>query len=60
MVEGSKQPPLPPALRKVNWKELLQISQASQQVGLPCSVNADASLGWPLYCYQSYEILAEN
>ena len=49
MVEGSKQPSVPPALRKVNWRELLQILQASQQVGLPCSVNADASLGWPAY-----------
>ena len=60
MVEGSTQPPLPPALRKVNWRELLQILQASQQVGLPCSVNTDASLGWPLYGYQSFEISMEN
>ena len=57
MAGGPKQPPLPPALRKVNWRELLQILQASQQVGLPCSVNTDKSLGWPLYCYQSFEIL---
>ena len=60
MVEGSKQPSVPPALRKVNWRELLQILQASQQVGLPCSVNTDASLGRPLHCYQSYEILLGN
>ena len=33
LAEGSKQPPLPPALRKTNWRELLQILQASQQVG---------------------------
>ena len=59
MVEGSKQPAVPPALRKVNWRELLQILLAPQQVGLPCSVNTDASLGWPLYCYQSYEILLD-
>ena len=57
MVEGSKQPLLPPALRKINWREFLQILQASQQVGLPRSVRAGASLGWPLFCYQSYEIL---
>ena len=56
MVVGSEQPSVPPALRKVNWRELLQILQASRQVGLPCSVNTDASLGWPLYGYQSYEI----
>ena len=33
MVEGSKQPPLPPALREVKWRELLQILQASQHLG---------------------------
>ena len=27
MAEGSTQPPLPPALRKVNWREFLQILQ---------------------------------
>ena len=54
MAEGSKRPPVPPALRKVNWREFLQILQASQQVGLPRSVHADASFGWPFYCYQSY------
>ena len=60
MAEGSKQPPLPPALRTVNWRELLQILQASRQVGLPRSVDTDASLGWFLYCYRSTEILIEN
>ena len=60
LAEGSTQPPLPPDLRKTNWRELLQILQASQQIGLPCSVNADASLGWSLYCYQSYEILLDQ
>ena len=47
-------------MRKVNWREPLQIPQASQQVGLPCSVHSDASLGWSLYCFQSYEILLDN
>ena len=60
MVEGSKQPPLPPALHRTNWRELLQILQASQQVGLPRSAQTDASLGWSLDCYQSYEILLDH
>ena len=60
LAEGSKLPPWPPALRKTNWRELLQILQSSRQVGLPCSVHTDASLGWPLYCYQSYEILLDQ
>ena len=58
--EGSKQPPLPPALRRTNWRGLLQILQASQQVGLPRSAQTDASLGWSLDCYQSYEILLDH
>ena len=41
---------------KINWRELLQILQADRQIGLPCSVNADASLGWALYAYHSAEI----
>ena len=57
MVEGSNQPPVPPALREINWRDVLRILQASQQVGLSRSVYTDASLGWPLYCYQPYEIL---
>ena len=60
MVEGQKQPLLPPALRKTNWRELLQILQASHQVGLPCSVDTDSSLGWPIYCHQSFDILLEQ
>ena len=59
-MEGSEQPPLPPALRKVNWRELLHILQVCRQVGLPRSVNTDASLGWSLYCYQSHEIPLDN
>ena len=45
LVEGSKQPPLPAALHKTNWRELLQILQSPQQVGLPRSVPTDAILG---------------
>ena len=59
-MEGSKQPALPPLLRKVNWRELLQILQADRQIGLPCSVHTDASLGWALYAYQYYEILMDH
>ena len=47
-------------LRKVNWRELLQIPQADRQIGVPCSVHTDASLGWALYTYQPYEILMDN
>ena len=60
MAEGSKQPPLPPALRNTKWRESLQILQTSQQVGLPCSVHTDASLGWSMYCYQAYEIQLDH
>ena len=42
--EGAVQPPLPPALRKVNYRELLMILEARNQVGLPCPINTDASL----------------
>ena len=52
---GARQ--IPPALRKVNYRELLMISEALNQVGLPCSINTDASLGWAVYCYRSFEVL---
>ena len=42
-VEGARQSP--PALRKVNYRELLMISEAPGRAGLPCSINADAALG---------------
>ena len=35
LVEGRVQPPLPPLLRKLNRRELLQIAQAPLQIGLP-------------------------
>ena len=35
LVEGRVQPPLPPLLRKLNWREFLQIAQAHLQIGLP-------------------------
>ena len=55
-----KQPTLPLLLRKVDWRELLHILQASQQIGLPTSVNTDCSLGWALYAYMSTEILMDR
>ena len=55
-VEGAAQPPLPPALRNVNYRELLMISEAPNQVGLPCSINTDASLGRAVYCDPSWEV----
>ena len=33
------------------------ISKSPNQVGLPCSINTDASLGWAVYCYQSWGVL---
>ena len=56
LVEDKQQPCLPPLLRKVNWRELLHILQASLQIGLPTSVNTDGKLGWALYAYMSTEI----
>ena len=53
MVEGKDQPPLPPLLRKVNRRELLRIAQARRQIGLPTSIDAEASLGWALYAYMA-------
>ena len=55
--EGAVQPTLPPALRHVNYHELLMILEAPNQVGLPCSINTEAPLGWAVFCYQSWEVL---
>ena len=55
--EGAVQPQLPPALRRGNYREFSMILVAPNQGGLPCSINADASLGWAAYCYQSWEVL---
>ena len=46
LVSDKKQPRLPPLLRKVNWRELMQILRAPNQLGLPTSVNTDSKLGW--------------
>ena len=54
------QPKLPPVLRKINWRELVQISQAPNQLGLPTSLNTDSKLGWSVYSYMSPEILFES
>ena len=51
--EGATQ--IPPALRIVNYRELLMISEASNQAGLPCSINTGASRGWAVYFYQRGE-----
>ena len=59
-MEGKNQPPLPPLLRKTNWRELMQILRAHRQIGLPCSVNTGASLGWALYAYTSVRIFANH
>ena len=59
-VTDQQQPRLPPLLRKVNWRELLHILQASLQIGLPTSVNTDGKLGWALYAYMSTEILMDR
>ena len=55
--EGAVQPTLPPALRTANYHELLMILEAPNQVGLPCSVNTEAPLGWAVFCYQSWGVL---
>ena len=62
--EGAVQPTLPPALREVNYRELSR-SELSRsrfwkrptEVGLSCPTNADASLGWTVYCYQIWDVL---
>ena len=48
-VSDLQQPRLPPVLRKINWRELFQFSQAPKQLGLPTSLNTDAKLGWSVY-----------
>ena len=60
LVEDKQQPRLPPLLRKVNWRELTHILQASLQIGLPTSVNTDGKLGWALSAYMSTEILMNH
>ena len=57
LVTDKEQPRPPPALRKIDWRELLQILRASQQLGLPSSSNTDSKLGWAVYSYMSPEVL---
>ena len=59
-VSDLEQPKLPPVLRKINWRELVQISQAPNQLGLPTSLNTDSKLGWSVYTYMSPEILFDK
>ena len=56
-VTDKEQPLPPPVLRKIDWRELLQILRASQQLGLPSSSNTDSKLGWAVYSYMSPEVL---
>ena len=46
LVSDKKQPRLPPVLRKINWRELVQILRAPNQLGFPTSTNTDSKLGW--------------
>ena len=48
-VSDDLQPQLPPVFRKINWRELVQISQAPNPLGLPTSLNTDSKLGWSAY-----------
>ena len=59
-VSDVMQPKLPPVLRKINWRELVQISQAPNQLGLPTSLNTDSKLGRSVYSYMGPEILFER
>ena len=59
-VEDKQQPKSPPLPRKVNWRDLLRILQASNQIGLPTSVKTDGKLGWASYAYMSPEILLNH
>ena len=56
-VIDKKQPIPPPVLRKIDWRELVQILRAPQQLGLPASSNTDAKLGWAVYSYMAPEVL---
>ena len=51
------QPLPPPVLRKIDWRELVQILRAPTQLGLPSSSNTDSKLGWAVYSYMAPEIL---
>ena len=51
------QPLPPPVLRKIDWRELVQILRAPNQLGLPSSSNTDSKLGWAVYSYMAPEVL---
>ena len=46
LISDRKQPRPPPVLRKINWRELVQILRAPNQLGLTTSTNTDSKLGW--------------
>ena len=52
-----QQPKPPPVLRKIDWRELVQILKAPHQLGLPASSNTDSKLGWAVYTYMAPEVL---
>ena len=56
-VIDKKQPLPPPVLRRVDWRELLDILKAPRQLGLPASSNTDGALGWAVYSYMAPEVL---
>ena len=56
-VTDKTQPLPPPVLRKIDWRELLDILRASRQLGLPASTNTDGALGWAVYSYMAPEVL---
>ena len=62
MVEGpnDQQPKGAPALRNANWRELRDFLRASQQIGMPCTTNADSQLGWSEYAFQGPEVLMQH
>ena len=43
-------------MRKANFREALAFLQASRQIGVPATQNADANLGFAFYAYQSPSI----
>ena len=56
-VIDKEQPNPPPVLRKIDWRELVQILRAPKQLGLPASSNTDSKLGWAVYSYMAPEVL---
>ena len=48
---------MPPGIRKVSAREMLQVLENPNQKGCPGTVNSDACLGFGVYAYQSDEVL---